>query len=337
MSDAELEHVCKAQFSGYAPWVYWTSEVYSLGKCFRKWTKFPLILPLFVHADHGVGLLSNLFQIDIESRAKVFFTWNPVKEKRHKDLSGKMVLRIVHPWINYRWSRGIKRSSSPKGTMVFFSHSTPFTKYEGHDTDGYLETLRELPEKFQPVVICLHMHDVNAGLHKKLRPYGFLIVTAGNVNATNFVDRFYGLVTTFAYATSPGWGSQVAYCVELGVPYFFLGEQPELINIADKNLPTGIAPKYWDKFHEQYSKTAEALFRVPVDKVTEEQRAFIESLLGMDSKITAEQVSRILWREFLRNFWKPHIILRPVLILFIHKFGLYPMIKRIQEKFNSKQ
>jgi len=336
MADAELEFACEAQATVVYPWTHWTSEIYSFGKCLRLWGKYPDFLPLFVYSDHGVGLRSHLFPHELANQAKVHFTWHPVKEKRNKDSAGKKVIQIIHPWISYRRLRGITRSKKPKGTLAFFTHSTTATKWEGHDTEEYFEQLRGLPDRFQPVVLCLHMHDIKAGLHKELRCHGFPIVTAGNTLSTNFVDRFYDLVKDYAYATSQTWGSQVAYCVELGVPYFFLGERPELINIADKNLPTGVAPQYWDSYHEEYAKKAEALFRLPVDSVTGEQREFVESLLGVDSRITRGQVSWILWREFFRNWKQWYKIPKSVLAAFLYKLGLMSKVKEIRQRFKSK-
>lgn len=336
MSDFDLELACEKQLSGAASWVHWTSEIYSFGKCLRFWTKYPYALPLFVYSDHGVGLHSHLFQHELENPAKIHFTWHPMKEQRHKLLADKKVIQIIHPWISYRRLRGITRSAKREGTLVFFMHGTTAVKWEGHDSEGYFEKLRALPNKFQPVVLCLHMHDIQAGLHKKLRRYGFPMVTAGNTLSIDFVDHFYDLVKNYSYATSQIWGSQVAYCVELGVPYFFLGEKPKLTNVSDKNLPKGETPQYWDESHEEYGKKAEALFRLPVDNVTDAQRAFVETMLSLDSKLNRWQVSWLLWREFFRNWRQWRTIFIPFLIAFLHKLGLLGMIREIRRRFKSK-
>ena len=302
MTDAELELACDSKSTGVSPWAHWTSEVYSFGKCLRFWTKYPRAFPLFVYSDHGVGLHSHLFQHELENQAKVHFTWHPMKEQRYKNFANKKVIQIIHPWISYRKLQRITRSTRPEGTLAFFMHGTTTVKWEGHDTEEYFEKLRKLPDKFQPVVLCLHMHDIKAGLHKNLRRYGFPLVTAGNALSVDFVDHYYNLVKNYSYATAQTWGSYAAYCVELGVPYFFMGERPELINIADKNLPAGVAPQYWDRYHEEYSRRADALFSVPVDSVTDEQRSFVESMLGFGSRLTRWQVAWIIWREFFRNW-----------------------------------
>ena len=315
MTDAELEAACKVKIIVSRVWVYWASEKYSIGKCLRYWSKYPRVLPLNVFLDHAVGLWSQLFPHELDNQANVHFTWHPLKEQRSKEnLSKKKVIRITHPWITYRRLRGITRSSTPRGTLVFYMHNTNSLKWVGRDTEEYFEKLRELPDKFQPVVLCLHMHDINTGVHKELRRQGFPIVTAGNTSTTNFVDCFYDHIKSYSYATSQAFGSAVAYCVELGVPYFFLGETPRVINNGDKNLPHGSVPEYYDEFHEEYGEKAKELFGVPMDTVTDEQRAFIQSLLGLDSEVTRWRVSWILWRELFCNWHAWRVVVGNVFV-----------------------
>jgi hypothetical protein len=258
-----------------------------------------------------------------------------MKEEKYKNFADKKVIQIICPWISYRKLKGISRSTNPRGTLVFFAHHVPSYEVKGHDTEEYFAKLRNLPEKFQPVVLCLHMHDVNAGHHIKLRQHGFPIVTAGNTCGVLFVDRFYDLVKGYAYATSQSWGSQTAYCVELGIPYFFLGDIPTRINISHEDMPLGVLQDHYDKEHEEYDKKAEGLFRVPVDSVTEEQRAFVEILLGLDSKVTSEQVSRIIWGEFFRHWLKWHLILKSMLVAFLRKFGCLELTKNVLRYFKG--
>lgn len=334
MTDTDLECICLPQSTGISVWAYWPSEIYSFGKCLRFWTKYPNVLPLFVYSDHGVSMTSKLFPHELDNKARIHFTWNPMKAKKHKYFADKTVIHITCPWISYRRLKGISRSAHPRGTLVFFAHHVPSYEVKGHDTEQYFETLKNLPEKFQPIVLCLHMHDINAGHHLKLRQHGFPIVTAGNSLSINFVDRFYDLIKDYAYATSQSWGSQTAYCVELGIPYFFIGDIPTLINISDRNLPVGKVQQYYDKEMEAYDKKAVVLFGSAVDSVTNEQRAFVESLLGLGSKITSEQASRILWREFFCQWSQWHLILKSILVSLLRKIGCLELMKTFLRYFN---
>jgi len=171
------------------------------------------------------------------------------------------------------------------------------------------------------------MHDINAGKHKKLRRFGFPIVTAGNTSSIHFIDRFYNLVKRYSYATSPTWGSQTAYCTELGIPYFFLGSRPKLVNISHKDMPLGEV-SYQDECHENYDNKAVELFRTPTDSVTLEQRQFVELILGLDAKISRFYISWLLWREFFRSWRQWPIILKPIILVF-QKYGIFGMFKKL--------
>ena len=313
MSDAELESACIESDAGLIPWAYWTSELYSLGKCFRAFANYPRFLPLFVYSDHGAGFHSDLYPHELSNNARVFLTFHPLKAERNRGSKLKKVIHVPHPWIHYRRSRGIERAKSACGTLVFLAHRAPGFEWENHNSSQYFEMLRSLPDKFQPVVLCLHMHDVHSGFHKELRQLGFPIVTAGNTSSVQFVDRFYALAKEFSYATSQRWGSQVAYCVELGVPYFFAGDRPRLVNLYHKDMPLGEV-RYQDRQHKDYVDRAETLFRAPLDEVTPEQHQFVEALLGLGSSVTRTHMAWIFWREFLSHWreWWPKW-LKPIL------------------------
>lgn len=306
MSDRELEAACRPGATGSSPWAFWTSEHYSFGKCLRAYARYPRALPLYVYADHGVGLNANLYPHELANSARVHLTSLRQKADRNDGLAGRRVVHLPHPWIFYRRSRGIERHPSPKGTLAFFTHHVPGLKWENHDTGKYFELLRSLPEKYQPVVLCLHMHDINSAAHKELRRHGFPLVTAGNTSSTQFVDRFYEIAGAFSYATSQIWGSQTAYCVELGIPYFFLGERPRLVNLDHKDWPPGEVRLQDEVFLELAAKS-EQLFGAPVDAVTEAQRDFVGRTLGLEASITRAQVARILWKEFFHHWrgWWP--------------------------------
>ena len=328
MTDAELEDLCQSDFTGQRLWQNWTSELYSFGRCFRFLTKYPSFFPLYFQSDHGVALESELYPFELNSKEKIHFTWHQKKEQNYNNHSTKSVIRITHPWIVYRRLMGIERSNDPKGTIIFFTHHAPGINWVGHDSEEYFSQLRQLPEKFQPVVLCLHMHDINAGHHKEIRRQGFPIVTVGNTSSTLFVDRFYSLIKNFSYATSQNWGSQVAYCVEFGVPYFFLGKQPKLINFSHSDMPVGEV-YHQNDFHKEIEKQADELFRSPVDVVSTSQLNFIESLLGIDSKISYKQVTYIIWFEFFRNWMQWPLIIKFVVISILRKIGCIGLVKKI--------
>lgn len=329
MTDDELEAACvRSPFEirhGYS----WTAEVYSFGKCYRKVARYPKIFPLYVYSDHGVALHSNLFPHELNNGCNVHLTWHPDKVKRNPEVTKRLVY-IEHPWISYRRIKGYCRAEKTAGTIVFFTHAAPGVKLEGGDGDDYFSQLRELPLKFHPIVLCLHMHDINSGFYKRLRRHGFPIVTAGNTSSDGFVDNFYRLISRFSYASSQEWGSQVAYCVEFGLPYFLLGPVPRLINISHAEMPIGEVGRYQDDYHRLSMEEARRLFSYPEVELSDEKKEFISNVLGMNSTTTSMDLRRIVWGEFFKSWRKWYLVPQALLLCAIRVMFL-SRLEKIQK------
>jgi hypothetical protein len=286
---------------GSSFWMYWTSELNSVGRLYRQWACYPKILPLFVYSDHGVTSQCTLAKHERDNTAHVHFTFNALKAINSGNEPGKKVLLVPHPWIRYRKKKGYQPLPSAKGTLVFISHSTNNVEYVEKDRDQYFEDLKNLPEQYHPLVLCMHMHDIKKNKHLEYRKYGLPIVTLGDTSNIYFVDEFYKMVMQFKYASSNTKGSQLFFCIEMGIPYFLFGEKPELLNISDPNLPNGIyAPT--QKCAKEMIALEEKLFGELRDEVTLEQRIFVEWRLGMTADICRFEAMAIVWKEFFRNF-----------------------------------
>ena len=102
-SNTKLEKLskCLKRFErGYAPWLNYSSEIYSFGKTFRIFSNFSKYLPICVHSDHGVSVAANY--IDYEKTTNFpFLTWNYRKFLKIKK-TGREVYYIQNPWIYYR-------------------------------------------------------------------------------------------------------------------------------------------------------------------------------------------------------------------------------------------
>jgi hypothetical protein len=306
-SDSELESLVETSpfNKGLSPWAYWTSELYSFGRLYREWGYFPRLLPLYVYSDHGIHRIAQLDAHEVNNDAKVHFTFNP---KRFVGTSGKTKKEIIcvpHPWVTYRRRKNIVPSKDAKGTLVFFSHSNEGVTIIGHDTDEYFEKLRNLPDKYHPIVLCMHMHDVQKGHHKGIRKHNFPIVTAGNTSSVKFVDNFYSIVRNFKYTSGSSSGSQLCYCVEMGIPYFFLGDIPLVRN--DSCPENSFEIQKMSGVQREIFEIERNLFSQPVDQVSLQQKIFIEWMLGLTSNVTRIEASLILWREFFRNWSKWHL------------------------------
>lgn len=83
LSDEELKNKIseKRLNKGMSPWLYWTSELYSVGRLYREEAYYPKLLPLFIYSDHGIHRSSELAVHELENKSNVHFTFNPEREK----------------------------------------------------------------------------------------------------------------------------------------------------------------------------------------------------------------------------------------------------------------
>ncbi|MEX1199309.1 MAG: hypothetical protein WEB02_00845 [Methylophaga sp.] len=331
-SDEELEMLSKLSSTfdaGFSPWATWESENSSFGKTFREWAYFPRVLPICAASDHGVHWGATCWPNEIDNPYKAFFTWNKKKHDLMKKNHGKKSYHIPHPWVHYRKKYYPTLPENRKGTLVFFAHSNATTSPKYSDLDEYINDLKSLPDMYQPVVLCLSFHDIQKGLHKRLRKYELPLVTAGTTNSQNFVDRFYLMISQFRFSSSPNIGSHTFYLLEAGIPFFLFGPYPEYhikgskaVNDGKQNLSD-----YGDDDDIENFVQFKALLSTRTDKVTEEQRSIVSQYLGINSEISRKKASWILWRELFLNLDK-------VPIMYLTKFA--KVVKKLGNKLNLR-
>jgi hypothetical protein len=281
-----LEKLCKRNIlkNGYVPYLYWTSETYSFGKIFRQiigWNRF---LQIPFTSDHGVFINLILSEIDLESESKFHLTWNEKIIEKYIDYKGKTFIHIESPWVTYRRKNQIKRKANARGTIAFVPHTISNVEIDKTLLDNYIIALHNLPERFKPVTLCLSSHDVNKKLHNELSvKYEFKIVTAGNPNRTDYVDRWYDLVSNFKYGVSNTFGTQIPYLVEMGIPCSLIGEPTLYTNYSAENsvLPLGTFNPYFTEYALQIAKK----FKGINENISHDQIEAVNQLLGIGKNI----------------------------------------------------
>lgn len=248
-SDDQLEILCDSNYyekdKSYglkqSPWLFWTTELYSFGKCYRHWLKWPYWLPIPLYGDHGADPDGELYKHEMENKAKYHFCFYSGRYNaiRNQD-TDKIPIRVPHPWVTYRRSIGFSQIKNPIGCLVFIPHSVPGIEVNELDLNlqRFFDSLKKLFDTNE-ISLCVHMHDVRNKLHIQLRKYGFPIFTVGNSSSNLFVDRFYQLIRNFQAAASNNSGSQLYYCAELGLDYFLIGDEVEYTNISHSEMPPG--------------------------------------------------------------------------------------------------
>jgi hypothetical protein len=274
--------------------IYWTAEIYGFGKWIRKYGFYPSFLPLAIYTDHGAGYDENFpYQNshEINSDAVVMFYHSYLSVEKFKLYSKKPVFTLFSPFVFARKSLKIEKKEESIGTLYFYSHSTPSIN-DNKSLLDYIKEINLIPKKFHPISICLHYHDINKGVDKQLKNYGFNIVSAGNPTDENFTENFYKIISCYNYAMSNSIGSYTFYCIEMGLPFSLIGEPPKLMNHSDLNINLGEFNSYLK--HEMYLQMSD-LFSGYNSEISYEQHEIVKNGLGMNFGISRIRMAFILY------------------------------------------
>lgn len=299
-SDEILEELCNRDWRGNrasgirAPRIFPLAELYGVGFATRKVAGIPQFIPIPYFSDHGVTHLDQWVPAEKENRAKTHMTWH--EWRAGLDLSPKRVVRITHPLVIYRRRQGIYRKPDAAGTLVFLDHSLPGVDYEPYDYYQYFEQLAKLPDRMRPRGVCIQMHDIHKGLHKRMRDFGLPLFTVGESSSDLYGPRFYDLITRFEFATSTRVGSHSYLTEEVGVRFFLWGKEIEINNPVIKAR---------EEFEHHRKKNAAKLFSAFPPRRTTERDRWLQAALGLDVGLD-ESVRRIrlaVRRDLVHALW----------------------------------
>ena len=263
---------------------HWSSEIYSLGKCYREVLRLPSFVPLLFTSDHGVNLGSAFDSgiLDLNEDWFPHLTWSSRVQNLEGRLTSPKFLGFPHPWVAYRKNHGLEPTTAYlRNEIIYFPiHSSGgSTPYGFNDSDG-IQFLKENFGHDEKVRICLTLGDVNSSRSNLYEEQGYQVVTVGNPWNSNFVDNFYNLIKECKLVISEGFGSQVAYAVEFGIPAYII---PRLSYELDET--TGeIRRNTFEDYPEVESRVryVEELFGRLDFEISTKQREFIHGLLGFE-------------------------------------------------------
>lgn len=298
MSEEQLLELCNSKH-GFKLQLFWTAECYGFGKYIRKYGYYPNFLPLAVYTDHGPGHLSKKpWKHELESYAPAMFYHSPESVKIWKKFSDKPCHTLFSPFVFYRRSNNVIQDINANGTIVFPNH-TVSNMDEISDTQSYIDQLKNLPEKFQPISVCLHFHDIRIGRHKIYLKNNISVYTVGD-DFNFFIERFYDILRKFKYASSNQASSSLFYSVEMGIPFFIHGNRTENINKADLNYPLGRLTDYEDS---EFYQTLDKMFSGFECEITNEKKRLVESNLGIYDAISRKKMAYVLYSSLVKLFF----------------------------------
>jgi hypothetical protein len=317
------------------PWLFWTAELYSFGKCYRSWLKWPYWLPIPVYSDHGADPEGELSKHEINNKAKYHLCFWSTRYNSILSQQKKIPIRVQHPWVAYRRSIGIEQSANAVGCLVFVPHSVPGIR--ALDFDNKFEKLiLDLQKYFDKseIKLCIHMHDVRNNLHVYLRKFNLPIFSLGNSSSSLFVDRFYKLIRQFRAGSSPNSASQLYYCAELGLDYYLAGEKITYQNDSHSDSPLG---KIVDSEERKLALEMDNMFFRERVRMKKDAKKWINDVLGVDSPDTMnpKEIRKIFILESIRL--APQITFR--ILIYILR-GILPniiikLIKKSRKVFES--
>ncbi len=299
MTERELVELCQEKKTyNKAVRIYWTSELYSFGKYIRKYGFFPEILPLAVYSDHsGPSFYKHVQKHELESEAPVFLSHSKFKVEEYRQITGKKSYVMYSPAVFYRRTNNIKQNKEASGTVAFPVHSLP-SEDEEFDIDGYCNQLKQLPDNYKPIKICLHMHDIAKKRNLIYQKYGFELLTAGNSHDYRFIERLYKIISNAKYTTSNDIGTITLYSLEMGIPFFVYGKRQVSYNKSDINFPIG---KRNFPDHPLYSHLYNFLKldnEFNFKKVNEDLLEEVKKFLGIKDGVSRKKMAVILWYAF---------------------------------------
>jgi hypothetical protein len=327
-SNNKLKNLCKnPNFfqKGFSPWIRWESESSSLGKTFRSYGFYPSFLSLFINSDHAVHAESKVWPNEINSKFP-HITWNFRKYKKLLKLK-KKTFYVQHPWIFYKEKINFLKKDK-KGTIFFFPHSGQSSEPIIRNLDKFILEIISIPKKYHPITICLLFTDIEKKIHIKLRKYKMPLITAGHMNNINFVDNFYKMISLFKYAAAPKSnliGSSFFYCMDFGIPYFFIGKKElKYMNLGsflkDKAIKTS---SFYDGEDRKKINFFKKKFNKPYELLSKKDQYLVTEFLGKNSSINRLQFSMILWKNFFFNIpFFLIIVLKVIIKVFIRIFFL---------------
>lgn len=257
------------------------TEKYGIGKMIRKMANYPSSWPIKIHTDHGPNQWDFVTEHMLQSEADLFGFFSERIINDFKKKSNKKALLLQSPYKAYRERNRIEIDNNAIGSIFFLAHSTFWTDKETNYDELFDFFDKKLPSTHHPVSICLHFVDVQKNRHIPFIKKGFPVYTAGNWEHPYFVENFYEIIKKFQFGFSNSVGSNLFYCVDLGIPYTIIDIEPVIVSNSDPNI---ISSKIAHKNHFQY-EIQYNLFSSFENQINPLQQQFVNEELDPKNKI----------------------------------------------------
>lgn len=272
------------------------NPIYGFEKLIKEYARFPKFIPLPAHFEHGWTPLEDPLPGDLKTNMPLMLVFSNRRKSAWEKHSSIPVEIIGSPMVFYRKKNKIKRSSSASGTIVFPSHSTKDIDVK-YDIDDFCNRLLNLPLEFHPFTICLHWEDIKRNVDKLYKNKGFEVVTAGDMYSDQFPRNFYNILKNYKYSASNEVGTYTFYSIEMGIPFFLIGEPAVRINNGND---INIDKKIYNINEFKYGEIAKNLFSQVQTYISPEQLEFVNKELGNNELVDRHKLHFLLWKSLFK-------------------------------------
>lgn len=307
------EQLEKFKAAKEAPVPHYTA-FYGMSHLLHAVTGIPSPYVKRIHLDHGIILDQKVpDQYLANTTADLIFVDTKVRLGMVSQKSQAYVLGPL--FVRYRRKLNFKYNPSAAGTIVFPTHSSHHLEVK-MDWEDYAISLKSLPQKYQPITVCMYWLDILKGENKHFEKHGIEVISNGHMFDSNYAFNFYSNLTKFRYASGNEPGSFLFYAIEIGMPFFFFGPNAVLINDG-KDMT---APNRLEFNQIEFARQLKQLFRADFDKelkITDSQRTLLRpfiddrewaSLMQIRFAIIAlnvKQIQKVMLaklKQYLRSF-----------------------------------
>jgi hypothetical protein len=213
---------------------YFLSTGYGLMDVYLQVARLPANYKFKVNVLHGIFLEMSACGLRRSEAANLSTVGTFVHNQHDRDLlvktfDGKKRFFVApHPFhyvaAHYRsLIKDLKRN----GSIFFWPHTlkdAPARVPVGLTIDR----LKNMPEDYHPIDVCLHPNDISDLLVKTLISKGFQVISAGLSHDQLFMHRLFWLISRRAYCISADYGSHIFFSSIAGCKIFILKDLPDI-------------------------------------------------------------------------------------------------------------
>lgn len=182
------------------------------------------------------------------------YAWNSKNLKWCSDSGYENVVAIGAPFLYLPPPESALCNSLGERSLVLFPmHSTPYVPFldPARIHREYLDEIRELSSKFNPITVCLHWFEYEKReVIRLFADEGIAVASCGHRDDPSFLKRFRDLTAKHAYASSHCYCTAIFYALYMRKKVFIFGETPTRAEVEHK-LPQAVGHPSDDDLYSQ--------------------------------------------------------------------------------------